>query len=259
MHRFTACDTALIHKNDFYTFEAVFANMEGEVWHACYEVAQDGKITAFEALQQIAGVEADLVGDLAIVRRREHVSVFCAADGKVWQWAGSSTLRATLANRPKALEFEARVISIHLSYSAEGEPFGVGILLADKFAFCKLSDQPISMGQLMFVDHNSAIGCVLWQFHSCFLFSSYLQVASLITGEVVHTKHFDNDLSMHGIDFSDQTLLVYAKKAPILVAKVENESRGVWRLFEGKGMLREALAHCDDSRGAQHLATLLAQ
>ena len=57
------------------------------------------------------------------------------------------------------------------------------------------------------------------------------------------------------MDYSDSTLIVFPKKAPILVAKVSDDSKHVWHLFNQKGMLREALKYSKNTKVAQALAS----
>ena len=234
----------------------MFGNIDGELWHACYETLQDGRLSEFQALAHVTTVDSE-VTDLAILKLKKHFMVFCAASDKVHQWSSSATLKQTLANRPKCLEFSSHLFSISVSYTADSkEPFGVGFLLAQKFAFCKLqSTEPLTMTQLVFIEHNHSIQCCLWQFHVCFLYPTYVQVTSLITGDVMETKHFHQQELLAGIDYSDSTLIVFPKKAPILVAKVSDDSAHVWRLFNQKGMLREALKYSQSTKVAQALAS----
>ena len=108
----------------------MFGNIDGELWHGCYETSQDGRLSEFQELAHVTTVDSE-VADLAILKLKKHFMVFCAASDKVLQWSSSQTLKQTLTNRPKCLDFSSHLFSISVSYTADSkEPFGVGFLLA---------------------------------------------------------------------------------------------------------------------------------
>jgi len=50
MQGFTRVTTTWITRSDMTSFEALFTNRNGDIWHACYEGLENGKMSAFKPL-----------------------------------------------------------------------------------------------------------------------------------------------------------------------------------------------------------------
>lgn len=63
--------TTWITKSDNTSFEAIYTNSSGEIWHACYEGFKDGKMQAFKALDMVqTQIKDEEFLDIRIVRRK---------------------------------------------------------------------------------------------------------------------------------------------------------------------------------------------
>jgi hypothetical protein len=69
------------------TFEAIFGYRNGEIWHACFEVA-DESLQAFVPFTKITTL-SEPIYDLLIVRKH---AVFVATANKVYQYLLKTTL-----------------------------------------------------------------------------------------------------------------------------------------------------------------------
>ena len=78
--------------------------------------------------------------------------------------------------------------------------------------------------------HHGAIDCALWQFHICFMYEKYLEVTNLVSDAIVFKKECAN-ISLLGIDYDRDQLIVHGGKSPILVATIEKETDEIWRFF----------------------------
>jgi hypothetical protein len=75
-------DTTWIVQNEFQTFEAIYGNTNGEVWHACYELTSDFRIKEFKELSKVKLVGCDPEGNriskVKILRQRRSTTVLIA-------------------------------------------------------------------------------------------------------------------------------------------------------------------------------------
>ena len=62
------------------------------------------------------------------------------------------------------------------------------------------------------------------------MYEKYLEVTNLVSDSIVFKKECAN-ISLLGIDFDSDQLIVHGGKAPILVATIEKETDEIWRFF----------------------------
>lgn len=73
MYGFTCCTTKWIIKNDYLTFEALYGYRNGEIWHACYEVTEQGDVlSAFSPLQKLTSIGNLEPTDIKIITRSSN-------------------------------------------------------------------------------------------------------------------------------------------------------------------------------------------